>query len=99
MLIERTGGSSELASVVLSIPNAPSVSLTNGTSIYRKLTISNFEVIVNFSTNNNLTNLNAGQDYTLSARVLHQLSQQYKSIDDIEGDFGDIAVPDQPATY
>jgi len=99
MLIERTGGSSELASVGLSIPNAPSVSLTNGTSIYRKLTISNFEVIVNFSTNNNLINLNAGQDYTLSTRVLHQLSQQYKSIDDIEANHGDIAVPDQPATY
>lgn len=88
-LIGRTRVSPELANAQLSIHNAPTVSLTNGASVYRKLTISNFEVIVDF--NGTLTSLNAGQEYLLSAAVIHQLSQQYKSIDDIEADYGEVA--------
>ena len=97
MSFQYTGGSSELSTVQLSITSAPTVSLLYANTIYRKLTISNFEVVVDF--NNTLTNLNAGQEYLLSTTVLHQLSQQYKSIEDIEGDFGDVAVPDEPARY
>lgn len=89
MLFQYAGGSPELSTVQLSITSAPTVSLTNGASVYRKLTISNFEVIIDF--NGTLTSLNAGQEYLLSAAVIHQLSQQYKSIDDIEADYGEVA--------
>lgn len=97
MLFQYAGGSSELSTVQLSITSAPTVSLLYNNTIYRKLTISNFEVTVDF--NNTLASLSAGQEYTLSMAIVHQLSQQYKNIEDIEGDFGDIAVPDEPARY
>jgi len=97
MLFQYAGGSSELSTVQLSITSAPTVSLLYANTIYRKLTVSNFEVTVDF--NNTLTSLSASEDYTLSMAIVHQLSQQYKSIEDIEGDVGDIAVPDELAEY
>jgi len=97
MLLQYAGGSSELSTVQLSITSAPTVSLLYANTIYRKLTVSNFEVTVDF--NNTLTSLSASEDYTLSMAIVHQLSQQYKSIEDIEGDVGDIAVPDELAEY
>lgn len=95
--VEQDQGSSELSNALISIPTPPTVSLVNGSSVYRKLTISNFDIVVDF--NNTLTSLNAGEDYAMPIVITHQLSQQYKSISDIEADYGDIATGLEIETY
>lgn len=80
------GTSTELLSSQLNVPSQPSVSLESATTIYRKLTVPTFDVIVDF--NNTLTSLSASNTYTLSGDIVHRLSSSYQNIGDAEEYYG-----------
>ena len=84
LLFERSYDSGQFSTVNLSA-TAPTITLDDASSIYRRLSIANFTVIIDF--NNVLLGLNTVDKYFLNADITHLLSDQYKQISDIESEY------------
>jgi hypothetical protein len=87
LLFEKADSSSELNSAALSVQAQPTVTLDDGATIDRKLTIATFSVIIDFGVGG-LSSLTSSTSYFMNADIVHRLSNAYKLIDDIESDFG-----------
>ena len=91
LLFQKGDCSTELASAALSVENPPvAVALSNGTAINRELAVGAgdpkiFSVILNFGSA--LNSLSASTSYYIDLNVVHRLSNQYKSIKDMEDDY------------
>jgi hypothetical protein len=97
LILGTTISSAELSNATVAVVSQPTLTLTNAGNSDRLLTMSNFSVIINFG--NTLQNLSTTQRYIYNTAIVHQLSDQYKSIDDIEEEYY-TDFPDSPlASY
>jgi len=92
LLFQKGDCSTELAGATLSVENSPvAVALSNGTAINRELAVGAgdpkiFSVILDFGAGA-LSSLSASTSYYIDLNVVHRLSNQYKSIKDMEDDY------------
>jgi hypothetical protein len=85
------------ANTTLHVDSAPTLTLTDGSTINRKLALSSFSVIIDFASD--LSALSASNSYVFNADIIHRFSNTYESIFDVEESLGNLAGSPQLQTY
>ena len=86
LLFQKGNSSTELSSAALSIVAQPVLDLDPASGLNRRLDIGTFEAIVDFGLA--LNSLSVSNEYFLNTTIVHRLSNNFKSIEDIEKDLG-----------
>ena len=85
------------ANTTLYVDSAPTLTLTDGNTINRKLALSSFSVIIDFASD--LSVLSASNSYVFNADIIHRFNNTYESIFDVEESLGNLAGSPQLQTY
>ena len=81
----------------ISVSSQPTLQLVNGGGLDRRLNISNFDVVIDFGST--LQNLSTASKFFYNTSIIHKLSNQYKTISDIEEEYFPNFPKSNLATY
>jgi hypothetical protein len=97
LIFEPSTFSSVFSGVTVSVDTQPSLSLDYQNTNDRTLSMTDFVVIIDFSST--LSSLSTSQNYFYNTNIVHKLSNNYKDIGDIEAEYYLDTPTPQPATY
>lgn len=85
LVFEPANYSSVFSSVTVSVDTSPTLTLNDGSTNDRKLSMTNFVVIIDFGST--LSSLSTSENYFYNTNIVHKLSDNYKEIEDIEAEY------------